>query len=98
LTAQGKQSKDFPRELITYWDWQTLSTPPIFGGMNDQPAGLRSRAKFYDSIWQTIKLKQRYKTHREFDKHAPDNLKHTMNKVIIPARQRMIRERMNNAI
>lgn len=39
-----------PPDLIKLWDWQDLSTPPVAGGLDDQPAGLLRRARYLEAV------------------------------------------------
>jgi len=39
-----------PSDLVKLWDWRDLSTPPVSGGLDDQPAGLLRRARYLEAV------------------------------------------------
>ena len=53
--AAGHDQAAPPPDLIKLWDWRDLSTPPQWGGLDDQPAGFLARARYLEAVYDIMR-------------------------------------------
>lgn len=60
--AAGRKSEP-PPDLVKLWDWRDLHTPPVHGGLDDQPAGLLQRARYLEAV---VRVMYRFYHHQSY--------------------------------